>query len=313
MARQFIIDCDAGIDDAVALCIALLDPRFEVLAVTAVEGIVSAERSSLNVQTIIEQLEPMRYPRMGAATSADAAPEVDTRNLHGDDGLGNTEFAVSQLHHQHPSEKIICDVVRSAPGLVSVICLGPLTNLAKAFQRDPELSMLIEKVIISGGSLNCAGDITPVAEFNMFFDPVSARVVFRSPCAKTLVPLEASEKIELPLGCFQELPSAATRAGRLLRHLLGFSFRAHHQHQGTESIHLHGVVTLMAALYPDQFEMEDMAGDVETVGELTMGATIFDRRFCPVWRTNMEVATDLNAAAVKNNIVRGFADAGRRT
>jgi purine nucleosidase len=292
---------------------ALFDPRLEVLAITSVEGNVPAERASLNVQTVIDQLDPPRYPRVGAATAADAAPDVDTRRMHGDDGLGNADFAVSQLHHQHPSEKIICDEVRSAPDQVSIICLGPLTNLSRAFQRDPELPLLVDQVIISGGSINCNGNITPAAEFNMFFDPLSARVVFRSPITKTLIPLEVSEQVKLSLDIVEHLPSEVSRAGRLVRRLASFSFRAHRQHLGQESINLNDVVTLIAALHPELFEAEDMAGDVETVGQLTKGATVFDCRANSLWRSNMAVATDVDVAAVRDCILRGLAEAGRCT
>lgn len=313
MSRKVIIDCDPGIDDAIALCMALFDPRLEVLAVTAVEGNVSAERASLNVQTVIDQLDPPRYPRVGAATPADAAPDVNTANMLGEDGLGNAGFVVSQLHHQHPSEKIICDEVRAAPEQVTIICLGPLTNLARAFQRDPELPLLVDQVIISGGSVNGVGNITPAAEFNMFFDPNGARVVFRSPITKTLIPLDVTEKVQLTLGFVDQLPSESTRAGRLVRQLASFAFRAFRQYLGQESVHVHDVVTLTAALHPELFETEEMAGDVETVGDLTKGATVFDRRANCRGRSNMAVATDVDVAAVTDCILRGLADAGRCT
>jgi purine nucleosidase len=313
MSRKVIIDCDPGIDDAIALCMALFDPRLEVLAVTAVEGNVSAERASLNVQTVIDQLDPPRYPRVGAATAADAAPDVNTASMHGEDGLGNAGFVVSQLHHQHPSEKIICDEVRAAPEQVTIICLGPLTNLARAFQRDPELPLLIDQVIISGGSVNGVGNITPAAEFNLFFDPNGARTVFRSPITKTLIPLDVTGKVQLTLGFVEQLPSESTRAGRLVRQLASFAFRAFRQYLGQESIRIHDVVALTAALHPELFETEEMAGDVETVGELTKGATVFDRRANCRWRSNMAVATDVDVAAATDCILRGLADAGRCT
>jgi len=313
MPRKVIIDCDPGIGDAVALCLALFDPRLEVVAITAVEGNIPAERASRNVQAVIDQLDPPRYPRVGAASAIDAPPEVDTRHLHGDDGLGNAGLAVSRLHHRHPSEKILCDEVRAAPDQVTIICLGPLTNLARAFQRDPELPMLINQVIISGGSIHCAGNVTPAAEFNMFYDPSSARTVFRSPLTKTLIPLEVTEKVRLTLDFVEHLPSETTRAGRLVRRLTSFAFRAHRQHLGQESIHLHDVVALVAALHPELFDTKEMVGDVETVGELTKGATIFDRRSDSFGRANMAVAVDVDVAAIQDCILRGLADAGRCT
>lgn len=313
MPKKLIIDCDPGIDDAVALCLALFDPRLEVLAVTAVEGNVSAEQASVNVQAVIDHLDPPRSPRLGTAAPSESPPEADLRRLHGDNGLANLNLPLAQLHHQHPAEKIICDEVRSAPEQVTILCLGPLTNLARAFQRDPSLPLQVDQVIISGGSLRCIGNVTPAAEFNMFHDPLSARAVFRSPATRTLIPLDVSEQVKLTLDIIEQLPPESTRAGRLLRHLIPFAFRAHRQHLGVESIVLQDVVALTAALHPELFETEEMAGDVETIGELTKGATIFDRRQQAPGRSNMAVATEVDAVAVKDSILRGFAEAGRAT
>ena len=115
------------------------------------------------------------------------------------------------------------------------------------------------------------------------------------------------------MGCVDQLPSESTRAGRLVRQLASFAFRAFRQYLGQESVHVHDVVTLTAALYPELFETEEMAGDVETVGDLTKGATVFDRRANCRWRSNMAVATDVDVAAVTDCILRGLADAGRCT
>ena len=106
------------------------------------------------------------------------------------------------------------------------------------------------------------------------------------------------------LDVLEELPPDTTRAGSLLRNVLPFSFRAHHQELGRESIYLHGAVALLALVQPELFEPVEMAGDVETRGELTMGATIFDRRGKPSWPANMEVAMEIDSAAAKDCIVR---------
>jgi len=313
MAKKLIIDCDPGIDDAVALCLALFDPRLEVLAVTAAEGNVSAKQASLNVQVLLDHLDPPRYPRVGTASPSEGTPAPDLRRLHGDNGLGGLDLPAAQLHHQHPSEKIICDEIRTAPGQVTILCLGPLTNLARAFQRDPELALSVDQVIISGGSLCGIGNATPAAEFNMFHDPVAARAVFRSAATKTVIPLDVTDQVKLTLEIIEQLPSEATRAGFLLRHLIPFSFRAYRQHLGLERIYLQDVVALTAALHPELFETEELSGDVETSGELTKGATIFDRRRLAPARSNLAVATDVDVAAVKDSILRGMAEAGKAT
>ena len=217
MARKVIIDCDPGIYDAVTLCLALFDPRVEVVAVTATAGNVSADQATRNVQAIIEHLDPPRLPRIGVAHPIENGPPVDARDIHGEDGLGNSGIAVSQLHHQHPSEKIICDAVRAAPGDVTILAIGPLTNVARAFSRDPELPMLVDRLIMTGGSVNGIGNVTAGAEFNMYCDPASARAVFRSRSTKTLIPLDVTRQVGFNFDLVDELPGEDRRAGSFLQ------------------------------------------------------------------------------------------------
>ncbi len=310
MTRKVIIDCDPGIDDAIVLCMALFDPRLEVVAVTATEGNVSAHQASRNAQAIIEQLDPPRLPRVGVAGEIEDAPATDSTALHGADGLGNAGFRSSELHHQHPSDKIICDEVRAAKDEVTLLCLGPLTNLSRALKRDPELGTMISRVVIAGGSIGVGGNVTPAAEFNMYYDAVSARNVFRSAMTKTLVPLDVSREVALTFDIMEELPAETTRAGGFLRKLMSFAFRAHHQVLGQEGFCLPAVVALLSIVQPELFHAEEMAGDVETRGDLTKGATVFDRRAKTLWRPNMEVVTELDSVAATDCVVRGLAAAG---
>lgn len=313
MARKVVIDCHPGIDDAIALTMALFDPRLEVLAITATAGNVAGDQASRNVQSIVEQLDPPRLPRLGAAAYADSAAGTNNRLLHGDDGLANTSFAVSRLHHQHPSEKVICDAVRAEPHAVTLVCLGPLTNVARAFQRDPELPVLVDRLVMAGGCVDGVGNVTAIAEYNIFFDPASARTVFRSPVTKTLVPLDVTRSVKFTLDFLDCLPSETTRAGALLRGIVPFLYRAYHQHLGRESIQLHAVVTLALALDPTLFQSQEMSGDVETRGELTLGATVFDRRHTPSWRPNMDVVMKADPEKVFACIANSLALAGSAT
>lgn len=310
MARKVIIDCDPGIDDALALCLALFDSRLEVVAVTAVPGNVSAEQASVNVQAIIDQLDPPRLPRVGTASPIEDGPAVGGASLHGADGLGNACLPISQLHHQHASEKLICDEVRAAPDEVTIICLGPLTNLARALKRDPDVASLVSQIVIAGGSVGVGGNVTPAAEFNIYCDPLSARTVFRSPITKTVVPLDVTRQVSLTLDVMDELPAATTNAGSLLRKMLPFAFRAHHQIRGEESILIQAVVALLTVVQPELFGTEEIAGDVEIGGQLSEGATVFDRRVNPLWRNNMEVAMTVDATSAKDCIVRGLLRCG---
>jgi inosine-uridine nucleoside N-ribohydrolase len=313
MARKVIIDCDPGVADAVALCLALFDPRLEVLAVTAVGGRVPAWKASVNAHALVEHLDPPRMPRLGDAVQLANAPSPDFESMQGPDGLGNADLVSSRLHRSHLSEKLICDEVRAQPHHITILCLGPLTNLARAFQRDPSLPGMVGRLIIAGGSWQVIGDVTPAAEFNMHYDPLSAMQVFQSPTTKTLIPLEVTRRVALTLDFVDELPSEDSRAGTLLRRMVPFAFRAHRQTLGSESIKLEEVVAVVAALHPELFETVEMQGDVETQGELTVGATVFERRPNHPVRANMEVAVSVEAAAVTDTIVRGLQHAGEMT
>jgi inosine-uridine nucleoside N-ribohydrolase len=314
MARKVIIDCDPGVDSAIALCMALFEPELEVVAVTAVEGVVRADLASRNAQSLVEHLDPPRYPRVGGASPLENAPATDYRKDYGDDGLGGLGLAVAELHNRRPAEKILCDEIRAAPEEVTILTLGPLSNVYRAFQRDPELAGVVGRIVIMGGSVNCIGNVTPAAEFNMFFDPLAAQAVLRSPTTKTVIPLDVTRKTPLTLSLLEQLPSELTRAGAMLHKLVPFTFRYFHQKHGLESIFLHDVIALAAVVHPEFFQTVEMPGDVETRGEVTMGATIFDRRpHRHATHANTEVAIDVDAGAVRDYIVRALRRAGECT
>jgi len=309
MARKVILDVDPGIDDALAVVLALFDPELDVVAVTATGGNVSPQQATLNVQTIVELLDPPRLPRLGAATSE--TPADDGRLLHGADGLGNANFPVAVLHNMHPADKVLCDEVRTAPEEITIISSGPLTNIARALQRDSNFAATVGRLIMVGGAVDGPGNITPGAEFNIYSDPLSARTVFRSRMTKTLLPLDVTGQLVMTFDWLDLLPSESTRVGALLRRILPFAFRAHRQALGLEGIYINDALGVVAAAHPELFETREMAGDVETQGELTAGATVFDRRQVRQWRPNVDVAVSMDVAAVKDCILRTLGEAAK--
>jgi purine nucleosidase len=308
MARKILLDVDPGIDDAMALALALWDDRLEVAAATATGGNVSPSQATRNLQAVIEQVDPPRWPRIGAALE-DQMLLADAREIHGANGLGGAEFRVAELHHQHRSDKIISDCVRSAPGEVTLLMLGPLTNLAAVLKREPDLAGMIGHLVIRGGSIMAPGNATAIAEFNVYCDPEAARTVFRSPITKTLIPLDVTQQVLFTYDLLDKLPAAEKRTGALLRQILPGVFRSYHQRLGLEGVYLHDVVGLVAALHPELFTTEALPGDVETDGILTKGFTVFDRRRITDDQPNMDVATEVDAAAVVDCVLRGLAEA----
>jgi purine nucleosidase len=179
--------------------------------------------------------------------------------------------------------------------------------------RDPTLTTLIDKVVISGGTFLSPGNRTPAAEANMHYDPPAARDVFLSATTKSLVPLDVTDQVSFGIGLLESLPSKLTRVGGLLHRLLPYSFRAAHEYLGSESITLADATALLAVLEPDLFRWREMAGDVETQGSLTRGTTVFDRRARQKWKHNMEVATDVDVTEARERIVRGLRYAAQQS
>jgi purine nucleosidase len=303
MARKVILDVDPGVDDAVAMCLAFAAPDLDVLAVTAVGGNVGADQSTRNVQAIVEQLDPPRWPRLGAASS-ERMLRTDARHIFGTDGLCGAHFPCAELHHRRPSVKVISDEVQAAPGDVTIIALGPLSNISLALQQQPDLASQIGHLIILGGTVAGPGNVTPAAEFNIYCDAEAACDVFRSPVTKTVIPIDVTNRVLFGFDMLQKIPTGNSRTAELLQRVLPGAFRAYRQNLGMEGIHLHDAVAVVASIHPEFFTMARMHGEVETDGTLTHGATVFDRRRHPENRPNLDVAVDVDAEAVADCIYR---------
>lgn len=312
MARKILIDCDPGIDDAVALCLAMFHTELEVVGITACEGAVPAQQVNRNVASVVNLLDPPKHPRLGMATVAvDASPE-NARYLHGEDGLANLSLDID-LQHAQSAEKVMTECVRNYPNDVTFVCLGPLTNVAGFLQRQPALAKSIDRLVIAGGSVNGIGNVTPCAEFNMHFDPVAARIVMQSATTKSLVPLDVTGQIRFDLDFMDQLPGVGTRAGHFLKQSLPVLFRSFRQHLAMEDIMLRDLIGLVACLQANLFEWEEMAVDIETSRGLTRGMTVFDRRYPAEWKNNVEVAVSAEETSIKDVIIEGLRWAGQQS
>lgn len=308
MARKVILDVDPGVDDAVAMCLAMASPELEVIAVTATGGNVGPRQATLNVQTVIEQVDPSRWPRIGGATP-DQILNADGRHIWGDNGFCGAEFNVAELHNRHSSIKVLGDEIRSSPGEITVIATGPLSNMASLLQAEPDLAPLVGHLILLGGSTSGQGNITAAAEFNVYCDPEAAQFIYRLPMTKTLIPLDITQQIVMNFDLLEMLREKKSRTAKFLSKILPGAYRAHRQRLGIEGTYVHDAVAVVAAIHPELFTMERLHGDVETSGLLTLGATVFDRRATSDSTPNMDVATSVEVAGVKDCLLRGLGGA----
>jgi inosine-uridine nucleoside N-ribohydrolase len=305
MPRKVVLINDPGIDGAVAIVLALEDPDIDVLGVAATAGNVDAAQATQNVHAIIEQLDPPRLPRIGAALPAEYG--IDGKRLHGANGLGNAALPSPRLHHPHPSDKVLVDLIRQAPHEVSVIVMGPLTVLARALDRDPELPQIVHRIVCVGGTWHEAGNASPVAEFHFFCDPPSARQVVRSGAPITLVSLDVSQKLVLSPRDLMEVPSPNSRSCRLLQQIVPFGIGATSNFYGVEGFHLKDVLGIIAVGLPSALSTRSMYIDVETKGELTRGMMVVDGRPLPEGSPNVDLAVGVDTVAVKDYILRTLA------
>src|SRR5581483_9939618 len=222
MAHKAIIIADPGIDTAVATTLALLDPEVELLGLLATPGNVKAEQATRNIHILVEQLDPPRWPRLGAAPTI--AYDIDGTRLHGVIGLGGIDFPCAQLHHPHPGDKLLSDLTRQFPKEITVVILGPCTVFARALDRDSELSALVKRLIVVGGAWHEPGDAGPASEFHFTCDPPAARQVLQCGAPITLLPLDVTRKVILSPTDLQKLPRPDSQAVRFLQRIIPHSF-----------------------------------------------------------------------------------------
>ena len=306
MPKKFILDADPGVVDAMVLCLALFDPTIEVVALTSVGGNVPAEISARNMQALIEFLDPPRLPRLGTGAPQDEPMPFDYQHIHGVDGLGGAPLPVAERRSPHPAEKVLCDAVRSDPDNVIILCLGPLTNIARAVARDPQLPEMIRHLYITGGALNGQGNVTPCAEFNIYADVEAAKTVFRLPCTKTLVPLDVTNSVLLTLHHLELLPGRETKLGKLLHTMVPPALWSYHRCYNLEGIHIHDLVAYMATVHPAWATTKELPVQIETQGYLTWGMTVADQRPVPEFSPNIDVVTKIKTKNILQAIIQGL-------
>lgn len=306
MPNKLIIDVDPGIGDAIAVAVALLDPDVDVIALTATAGCVSGATASRNLQAIVELLDPAKWPRLGASDAPlsfppDSAPPgfLNPALLTGRNGLGDAAVPVAELHKPPEAVKLLIELVRQHPQEVTLLTLGPLTNVLAAHERDAEFLSLLKELVCLGGSIGVGGDATAAAEFNIFANPDAAHTILRSPATKTLVPLDVSQQVVLSYDQFARLSDVGiSRAGKAILEWLQFGLRSAHEHLGLEGFALREIVGLVAVAQERFVHTSSMSLDIEIRDGLCRGVTVFDRRRTRQWKTNIDVVDSVDVQGV---------------
>jgi purine nucleosidase len=277
-ARPIIIDTDPGQDDAIAILLALASPEFEVLGITAVAGNVPLDLTEKNARKVCELAgRPDVKVFAGSARPLVRTP-VTAEQVHGQTGLDGPDLPepTMPLQPQHAVDWLV-DTLRAAPGGSITLCtLGPLTNIAAAIIKAPDIVPRIGEVVMMGGGFFEGGNTTPAAEFNIYVDPHAAQVVFTSGVELTMHPLDVTHKALMTRAWIDSLRTLGNRTGAAAAAMLDFYERFDMEKYGGEGGPLHDPCVIAYLLQPGLFAGKDCSVAIETQSELTTGMTVVD-------------------------------------
>jgi len=234
-AQKVIIDCDPGIDDAMAIILAMEYSDFEILGITTVFGNATAEQATANALKIVE-LSGMKIPVYEGAKRPLVIPLSNPPDfVHGTDGLGNTGQAESNLRVESASAaEFIVETINTHPGEITVLAIGRLTNLANALALDPGIAARVKDVILMGGALHVPGNVTPVAEANISGDPHAADLVFRASWPVTMIGLDVTTKLIMDDQFLETIRKKNAQYGKFIYDISRFYLNFHITEEGVE-------------------------------------------------------------------------------
>jgi len=272
MATKIILDCDPGIDDALAIAFAHGHPGIELVGITCVAGNVGLAKTTANALAVCEFIGANGTPVTAGCDGPLLRPAIDAREVHGDSGLGGACLP-PPARGPAPGHAIdyIIDTIGAAPGEITLVATGPLTNIALAVKREPRLPGWVRDFVIMGGSSG-RGNVTPAAEYNIWADPEAAAAVFRAGWAVTMVGLD----VTLRTGATPAVLERMRDLGRLGSELLLPALAQYMSVSEPGGPPVHDVCAVAWVAEPDVFGLVPAGVQVETVGLLTAGMTVTD-------------------------------------
>ena len=292
MAQRIILDCDPGIDDALAIAFAHGHPGIELVGITTVAGNVGLAKTTANALAVSEFVGAAGTPVTAGCAGPLLRPALDARHVHGDSGLGGAVLppATASPAPGHAIDYIV-DTVGAAPGEITLVATGPLTNIALAVKREPRLADWVRRFVIMGGSAG-RGNVTPAAEYNIWADPEAAAAVFRAGWTVTMLGLD----VTLRTGATEAVLRRMSELGQLGTGLLLPALEQYHSVSEPAGPPVHDVCAVAWVAEPDLFGLVPARVQVEVAGQFTAGMTVTDFDFPgEVGSGNAQVAMRIDA------------------
>lgn len=299
--RKIIIDTDPGQDDAIAILLALASPEeIDLLGITAVAGNVPLPLTQTNARIVCEIASRPDTKVFAGCDAPLSRPLLTAEHVHGKTGLDGAPMfdPTMPLQDQHGVDFII-ETLRAEPsGTVTICPIGPMTNIATAFQRAPDIIPRIQEIVMMGGAYFEVGNITPAAEFNIYADPEAAKIVFEAGVPLTVMPLDVTHKALATKPRVDAFRALQTHVGDTVAGWLDFFERFDKEKYGSDGAPLHDPCTVAYLIKPALFQGRHINVEIETSSDLTLGMTVADW-----WRVTDRPA---NATFMKDIDAEGF-------
>lgn len=290
LPTRIIIDTDPGIDDALAFLLALASPEIRLEALTTTQGNVTLETATRNALAVLELAHAGHIPVALGSILPLVQPLRASAHVHGVSGIGNSRLPEPKTKpvRAHAVDYLI-ERALAEPGQLSIFPIGPLTNIAMAIRKEPRFAGAVKELVIMGGAILEYGNITPLAEFNIYVDPHAAHIVFHSGIPITLIPLDVTHKCLLKQEHIARLIKIESPISRFIRDAvevyLDASFKL-----GYQGSALHDPLTLATLIAPELLTMKEFYVDVDIAGGVSMGKTFADILNVTKKPANMKVA-----------------------
>lgn len=272
--NKVIIDTDPGHDDAMALMLACKSPELEVLAVTTVAGNSTIENTTRNAQFVLDFIGRSDIT-IFSGSSKPLRRDLVQAVAHGKSGLEGVDPTNDSQLTGHAVDRMLA-LIRSNPNEVTLITLGPMTNVAQAIKKDPDTMKLVKEIVSMGGAIDMPGNTNRVAEFNIFVDPEAADIVMSFPVPKSLIPLDACNRVQMQLDDFRRVSNKPLRT--LLVRMVTPYIENIGKDTGIKAALMYDPLTVFFVLQPSSCRVENLNIQVETRGVITRGMTVNDKR-----------------------------------
>jgi purine nucleosidase len=306
MAKKIILDCDPGVDDAMAIAFAVGSPDIDLVGLTTVAGNVGLDKTTANALRLRDFLGAHAVPVTAGAAAPLARPAITAESVHGADGLRGAPVphSTGQPRPGHAADFIV-ETIMAAPGDITLAAVGPLTNIALALRREPGLAGSVRDFVIMGGSTT-RGNVTPAAEFNIAADPDAAAEVFAAGWTVTMVGLDVTHQATAGAEVTSRLGGLGQLAETLLLPCLRRYTDGDPEATGTGETVVHDVCAVAYVAHPELLGCVPARIEIETEGRWTTGMTVTDFRPAPDDR-NALVATSIDVPAFWESVYDAYA------